>query len=73
MYINLLVVVVYFSKILWLIIYNIGMYFSFKWLFVMQLLVNSEFYIKNIYFFWFFIIHINLISTKISFFFFLIW
>ena len=29
----------------------------------MQLLVSSEFYIKNIYLFWFFIIHINLVNT----------
>ena len=27
------------------------------------LLVSSEFYIKNIYLFWFFIIHINLVNT----------
>ena len=37
----------------------------------MKLLVSSKFYIKNIYFFiFFFIIHINFVNTKISFFFF---
>ena len=34
----------------------------------MQLLVSSEFYIKNIYLFWFFIIHINLVNTIFFFF-----
>ena len=45
-----------FFDILWLIICDIGICFIFEWLSVMQLLVNSKFYIKNIYFFCFFII-----------------
>ena len=40
-----------FFDILWLIICNIGICFIFEWLFVMQLLVNSKFYIKKIFFF----------------------
>ena len=43
-----------FFDILWLIICDIVIYFTFEWLFVMQLLVNSKFYIKNIYLFLFF-------------------
>ena len=61
-----------FFDILWLIICDIEICFSFEWLFVMQLLVSSEFYIKNIYLFWFFIIHINLVNTIFFFFFILI-
>ena len=45
-----------FFDILWLIICDIGICFTFEWLFVMQLLVISKFYIKNIYFFCFFIL-----------------
>ena len=56
--------------ILWMIICDIEICFSFEWLFVIQLLVSFEFY--NNFLFWFFIIHINLINTKISFFFLLI-
>ena len=50
-----------FFDILWLIIYDIRICFSFEWLFVMHLLVRSEFYIKNIYLFFFhnFIFHFN--------------
>ena len=42
-----------FFDILWLIIYDIRICFSFKWLFVMHLLVSFEFYIKNIYLFFY--------------------
>ena len=34
---------------MWLIICDIEICFSFEWLFVTQLLISSEFYIKNIY------------------------
>ena len=44
-----------FFDIFWLIICDIGICFIFEWLFVMQLLINSKFYIQNIYFFCFFI------------------
>ena len=40
-----------FFDILWLIICDIVIYFSFEWLFVMQLFVSSEFYIKKVYLF----------------------
>ena len=56
-YINLLVVVIFFFfDILWLIIFDSGICFNFERLFVMYLLVSSEFYIKNIYIFYFFIL-----------------
>ena len=42
---------VYFIDILWLIICDIVIFFNFEWLIIMQLLVSSEFYIKNIYLF----------------------
>ena len=56
-----------------MIICDIEICFSFEWLFVIQLLVSFEFYNNFLFFFlfWFFIIHINLINTKISFFFFI--
>ena len=40
-----------FFDILWLIMCDIVICFNFEWLFVMQLLVSSEFYIKKIYLF----------------------
>ena len=46
-----------FFNILWLIICDIEICFSFKWLFMMQLLVSFEFYIKNIYLLVFFYIY----------------
>ena len=45
-----------FFDILWLIIFDSGICFHFERLFVMYLLVSSEFYIKNIYIFYFFIL-----------------
>ena len=53
-----------FFDILWLIICNIKICFSFEWLFVMQLFISSEFYIKNIYLFLFFFFIILIKSNK---------
>ena len=36
---------------MWLIICDIKIYFSFEWLFVKQLFISFELYIKNIYLF----------------------
>ena len=49
-FINLLDIVVIFFNILWFIICDIEIFFSFKWLFFMKLLVSYEFYIKKNYF-----------------------
>ena len=49
----------FFFDILWLFIFDSGICFNFERLFVMYLLVSSEFYIKNIYIFFYFFILIK--------------